>query len=520
MRGPLLGVVLAAGIAGWSAPASAEGPAPGADGFSTPKVIEGEGDKPNSDKPPGDKPGGDKPAEPAKAAAPPAEAAPDAGKPPPSGFAFGSYGRMIAATDFKGRPGRDADIVARGSRLDESNYVELELRRDDYWAKTDSTTKVVATLAFANPIFHYNGDFNVKMAIRNLFIEESDLGAKGLSVWAGSRMYRGDDIYLLDFWPLDNLNTMGAGARYQIMKSTSLAVHGGLNEPKAPFYLQEVQRPSPLNAIGSTTVAVLDRQRFIGSLKATHEIPFGKAGVKASLYGEVHSLPSGQKETDPRVFETLPGESGYVIGAQLGAWTGERAGHANLFFRYASGIAAYGELNAPSQLGLDRSTAGAHELLIAFGGNWEASIFGIMAGGYFRSFRNASPDLDRSDLDEGIVIARPHLFFGELGGVAVEASYQAQQRGVVTISNDAGQPAQTSGPLTASLVRFGLIPFISPAGRGDFSRPHFRLIYTVTLRDQAARSLYPQDDVFSLRAVEHFLGVGAEWWFNSSSYSR
>ena len=28
-----------------------------------------------------------------------------------------------------------------------------------------------------------------------------------MGIWAGSRMYRGDDIYLLDFWPLDNLNT-------------------------------------------------------------------------------------------------------------------------------------------------------------------------------------------------------------------------------------------------------------------------------------------------------------------------
>src|SRR4051812_28905666 len=151
--------------------------------------------------------------------------------PPQSGFAFGSYGRMIAATDFKGRPGRDADIVAHGSRLDQSNYVELELRRDDYWQKTDSSTRLVATLALANPIFHYNGEFNVKMAVRNLYLESRDLGAKGLSFWAGSRMYRGDDIYLLDFWPLDNLNTMGAGARYDLKKTTYVAVHGGFNEP-------------------------------------------------------------------------------------------------------------------------------------------------------------------------------------------------------------------------------------------------------------------------------------------------
>ena len=40
----------------------------------------------------------------------------------------------------------------------------------------------------------------------------------------------------------------------------------------------------------------------------------------------------------------------------------------------------------------------------------------------------------------------------------------------------------------------------------------------VTSRNDAARGLYPQDDVFSLHSIEHFLGLGAEWWFNSSSY--
>src|SRR5262249_50541319 len=119
------------------------------------------------------------------AAAPPAPpvaaAQPEA---PPAGnhgnFAFGTYGRIIAATDGRGRAGGDADIVAHGSRLDESNYVELELRREDAWAKTNSTTRVVATLAIASPIFHYTGDFNISMAVRNLYIEENGLAKKGL----------------------------------------------------------------------------------------------------------------------------------------------------------------------------------------------------------------------------------------------------------------------------------------------------------------------------------------------------
>ncbi len=116
-------------------------------------------------------------------------------------FSFGSYGRMIAATDARGGPGRDADIVAHGSRLDEGNYVELELRRDDDWAITKSKTRLVATLAFASPVFHYTGEFDANLAVRNLYIEERDLALEGLSVFAGSRMLRGDDIYLLDWWP-------------------------------------------------------------------------------------------------------------------------------------------------------------------------------------------------------------------------------------------------------------------------------------------------------------------------------
>ena len=441
-------------------------------------------------------------------------------RPPPSGFSFGSYGRMIAATDFKGAPGRDADIVAYGSRLDESNYVELELRRDDYWKKTDSTTRLVAALAVTNPIFHYNGDFNVKMAVRNLYIEERDLGVKGLSAWAGSRMYRGDDIYLLNFWPLDNLNTIGGGARYDFTKRTYAALHAGLNQPNTPFYLQQAERPNPLNQIGATGIHVLDRQRFIGSAKASHIIPLGETGgLKAVVYAEAHQLSAGQRETQPRVFETLPADSGFVVGAQLGAFTGERDGHLNLFVRYAAGLAAYGELATPNQLSLDTTASGAHELVVALGGNWEKGPFGLMGGAYLRSFRNASAALDHGDVDEGIFMLRPAVFFGEIGGLALEGSFQAQQRGVVTQADAAaGEPASTSGPFSASLWRFGVMPFLSPAGRGNFSRPQFRLIYTLTARNAGARALYPIDDTYSLRGTEHFFGLGAEWWFNSSSY--
>jgi maltoporin len=445
----------------------------------------------------------------------------DAKAPGLYGFTFGSYGRIIAATDGHGGPGRDADIVSRGSRLDEANYAELELRRDDYWKKTGASTRLVATLGIANPIFHYNGDFNVKMAVRNLYIEERGLGADGLSFWVGSRMYRGDDIYLLDFWPLDDQNTVGGGVRFDGKQGTSFALHGGLGQPMNDFYLQTVKRPMPLNQEGVASVDILNRQRFIGTAKLQHVQKLGAdgAGIKGVLYGEIHELPSGQRQTDPQVYETVPSEHGWVAGLQLGAFSGNRDTHVNLFLRYARGLAAYGPFDNPAPLSTDKTTAGAHELRVALGGNWEYGPVGVMLGGYVRSFRDASVGLDYNDVDEGIVAARPHVFFTEWLGLAVEGSFQAQKRGVLLPPTAPDGSAQVpNGPLTAHVYRVGVMPFLSPAGRGDYSRPQIRVIWSMAVRDDAAKALYPQDDPFSMRSIEYFFGLGAEWWFNSSSY--
>jgi maltoporin len=365
----------------------------------------------------------------------------------------------------------------------------------------------------ASPVFHYTGGFNIQMAVRNLYLETRGVAGTGLSVWAGSRMYRGDDIYLLDYWPLDNLNTLGGGARYDFSPNTYVAAHFGLSQPTSDFFVQSVTRAQPFNDPGAADVLILNRQELVGSLKLSHIFRLGETGgIKAVLHSELHQLPEGQYQLNtPGQFETLPADLGFVIGAQVGAFTGKRDTHVNLFLRYATGLAAYGDFTTPTQLAPDKSTSGAHEIVAALGGNYEVGPFGVMLGAYLRSFRNAAPGLNFHDVDEGIIALRPHVFFGDVGGLAIEGSYQKQQRGAL-------DPATGSGPLTPSLWRFGVVPFLSPAGRGDYSRPQMRLIYVVTARNQAAKELYPQDDAFSLHDIEHFLGFGVEWWFNSTSY--
>ncbi len=433
------------------------------------------------------------------------------------GFHFGSYGRVIAGGDHRGRAGRDGDIVARGSRLDESTYAELELRREDYWEATGAYTRIVATLAVAAPVFHYTGTFDVNMGLRNLYIEESGLGLDKLRVWAGSRMYRGDDIYLLDFWPLDNLNTLGGGVAYTFLDDLDVKLHAGVNQPQSALFYQQVTRPAPLGQPGTQQVAVLDRQKVIASAKVSNifKIGSGGAGFKPVVYGEFHYGNEGQRETEPRQFETVPTDTGWLVGTQLGAFTGKRSTHLNLVFRYAGGLAAYGQFNAPTQLAPDRTSKGARELLLAMGGNYEVGPFGLLLGGYLRSFRNASPDLDFDDLGEGVIIARPTVWFGKIAGASLEGSYQAQRRGVLIRNAEGG-----ASPQFGQLGRVGVVPFLTPAGRGSFARPHLRLIYLLTVRDEGAKRLYPEHDVYAVRSVDHFIGFGAEWWFGSTSYFR
>ncbi|MFO0571280.1 MAG: carbohydrate porin [Polyangiaceae bacterium] len=434
---------------------------------------------------------------------------------PRSSFSFGSYGRVVVASDGRGGEGRSADVVAYGSRIDETSYAELELRRDDEW-EADLSSRVVTTLALGGPLFHYDGKFDAKVAVRNLYLEERGIGDKGLSAWAGSRMYRGDDIYLLDFWPLDNLNTVGGGVRFDTRDDHSfVAWHIGLNRADDPFQYQVEKRAAPLNQPGTADVAILDRPRVISSLKLSHIEPlFGpNGGVKAVLWGEVHRLPSGERQKQPGVLEEVPGDSGVLVGGQVGLFTGEHDTFVNLFVRHGRGLAAYGELATPEGTSPERTVEGATQTLIGLSGNYENHPFGVVVGGYFRTFREPTPEkFNINNVDEGIFVARPHVFLGDHAGVAVEGSYQAQQRGVLNIA--------TNRPLHARLWRFGLIPYLSPSGAGVFKRPVLRAILAFTQRNDDARALYAYDDNFARRKVEQFYGIGAEWWFNSSSYGK
>ena len=426
----------------------------------------------------------------------------------PTGLSFGSYGRVTVASDLRGRSGRPSNLVAHGPRGDLPSYAELQFNYDANWQ--GARWRTVITLALNEQLFHFTGDFNGTIAVRNLYLEETGALASSLSLWAGSRMYRGDDAYLLNWWPLDNLNMVGGGARWEPGRNLTLAFALGMNRLDDPYQLQTIQ-VAPRSGFGPMTAYLLDRPRIIESLKATWFTNGRTAseGMKLSLYGELHQMASGVRQINEMGTRIeLPADSGAVVGAQVGIY--RRANFLNLFVRYAQGLGAYGDLRVPTTLNTARTAERAQELNVALAGNYERGPFALMLGAYFRWFRDADPGVfSRDALMEGAVVARPIVWIGQRAGVAAEASFQQ-------LSYNALDPVTGSGALRGTAWRFGLMPFVSPAGRGSYTRPHLQLIYLATVRDAGARRLYAPGDPFGFNDVEHYLGVTTEWWFNSS----
>jgi maltoporin len=436
------------------------------------------------------------------------------GSPPPPvatapGFDFGSYGRVGVGSDLEGHEGYPTNVVSHGSRLEEAPYLELDFYYGGMIGGDPARRwRVVIAPAFAGgDLFHYSGTFTSHLALRNAYVETQNLGVRGLRLWAGSRMYRGDDIYLFDYWPLDNLNTVGAGASYSIRRFEG-ALHVGLNRLDDLYQFERLDvPPRGLGPPGSATV--LDRPRMVASLKLTQL--FGSfPGGKVSLYGELHLLPSGE-QTDPTDMhkQALPSDLGWVVGAQLGGWLRPFV-FANLFVRYAGGLAAYGELTVPTGLDPLRQVGGARELVVALSANWESKWIGVMLGAYLRRFIDASPiNYNSASYTEGIIAARPHLYVSEHFHIASELSYQARQAD--------GLDPVAGRVLSPSVFRFSLMPLVAPLGRGTYSRPQIYLVYTVSAVSQDAYiAQYDPMDFRYGRGVVHYLGTGVEWWFNSS----
>lgn len=422
------------------------------------------------------------------------------------GFSFGSYGRIGTGSDLRGARGRSANIVSHGSRLEELPYVELDLYYGMHGAEM-ARTRVVLALALFGDFFHTTGRADEDWAVRNAYVETSGVSWPALTLWAGSRMLRGDDIYLLDFWPLDNLNTVGGGGALSL-GTTTVSAHVGVTRLDNSYQFEAAKLPSA--AGGAEEVVLLDRPRLIASGSAERRWH----SLKVKLYGEAHRLPEGTAQvmdaadTEPRE-EELPSDIGWVLGSQVGLWDFAPRAFANVWLRAAGGLAAYGDNAVPFGIDDEKRVSDAREFLVALAANWEWWKLGVIFGGYAKFFKDADGnDIDTDDGWEWIAALRPHCFVTQTFAVASEVSFQERR--------PRGPSPVTGERETARVTRVSLMPLVSPLGMGTLTRPHLRLVYTASFRNDGAQHLLNASDPRATRNVEQYLGVQAEWWFDSS----
>jgi maltoporin len=364
--------------------------------------------------------------------------------------------------------------------------------------------------------------FDATPALRNLFLDAKV--NDHVTLWMGSRMYRGDDIYLFDMWPLDNQNTVGAGAFFYA-KPFEIAVHAGENRLLAPFQYQQILVPNP--AQGATTVDQLNRERLIASATLTYLQDNGPENLsfKIKLHGQFHKIGSGEfangcdatMENCDGTYQYLPPDHGILVGAEVSVFglapaaLGYRR-FLNLFARYASGLAAFDPLTAPTTFGTDLTTQNANEILLGMSGNWDAPFGNMMIGAISRRFMDAT-GMSAGNPNDGweyALDARPLLKIAPDWFAGADISYQARfPDGLNPITELAEDPGV-----------FQIAPMVvfSPMGPSAYDRPQLRFLFNAAHLNQGALDQYVPMDIRHDRPWEYFLGAQAEWWFNSSSY--
>jgi maltoporin len=300
-----------------------------------------------------------------------------------------------------------------------------------------------------------------------------------------------------------------------------LAAHAGFNRLEEPseFQFQQIDVPDPEQ--GARTIVQLNRQRIVGSASATYLMMDQpeSANFKLKVHGEVHALGDGtrQRSTDG-TFEDLPSDTGYLIGAQVGTFGYAPSKlkyrrHLNLFARYARGLAAFDEIAPPTSFGGDLKAKRASELSFGASGNWDHPLGNVMFGALSRRFVDA--DGNTTDFDDGweyAIAARPLASLGRGVFAGADLSYQARfPRGLNPVTQRAEDPGV-----------FQIAPMLvfSPMGPSGYDRPQIRLVYRAAHFNAAARDSFVDQDPRQDQKWTHFLGVQAEWWFNSSTYQR
>jgi len=438
-------------------------------------------------------------------------------------FSLGSYGRAGIAYSL-GAPNSEFPQTLNlngmgsiGGRFEENDYFELAagMHFTPSIGNSEKTQiNVQARFAFYTSQGQLIGNVSNKSiggittALPELFAEAKNIMGSEWSVWLGARLFRNDDIHIIDHFYFDDHSGQGVGIKHKNTQF-SLIFTGSIDTTSTlppNFYLNIVN--------GTPTLGL--RNRYVSILE--HTLQLQKGYVK--LMGEYQRLPSGTLNSG-NTFYNYPADNGYVLGAKYYRTISSKIpGSFNAFSaRYGSGIANGGD-------------GGSSRTYVTYGGpNLETNSFkkayslaltetfllnlnkNYSLNGYaiYTKSKGASDSLNTTNdfLGKRVLFNRKQdIAIGARGTWYIKDWLHLLHEVDLTWRKDGTQDF-------AQMTKFTIAPTIVPTGIRDvWTRPHFRLVYSAAHYNKfAATNLYSAYLAQSgTKNWGQYLGVKVEWW--------
>jgi len=434
-------------------------------------------------------------------------------------FSLGSYGRAGVAygPGIEGQFPRSLNLNGMGSiggRFEENDYFELAAALHfTPHAKKDSTIINVQTrLAFYTTQGQIIGNVTSKSlggitaAVPELFAEARNIMGTPWSIWVGAKFFRGDDIHIIDHFYFDDHSSQGFGIKY---KNTEVAMilPGSVDTTSTlpPYFYLNIVNGTPVLGLRNRTVSIVE-----------HTLPLKNGYVK--LLGEFHRLANA---TAADTVYTYPADNGYVAGIKYNTTlpTTLPGSFNAVSVRYGSGIANGGDGGASKTF---LTYGGPNLATNSFKDAWSIAItetllwnidknYSLNTYAVFTKSRGASDSLNKTPdylgkqllfnrKTEGAVGARGTWYIKDWLHVLHELDFAWRKDGTQDV---------------AQLTKFTIAPTLVPNGKRDvWSRPHFRLVYSVGRYNKfATENLYsPYLAQAGSKRWAHYVGVKTEWW--------
>ena len=434
-------------------------------------------------------------------------------------FSIGSYGRAGIARGDKIQYPRSLNLNGMGSvggRMEEADYFELAtaLHFTPISTKADTTSiSIQSRFAFYTTQGQIIGNVTsnsyggITAALPELFAEAKNIMGTPWSVWVGARFFRGDDIHIADHFYFDDHSSQGFGVQY---KNTQFSIMFPASVDTAssvpPYFYLNIVNGTPVLGLRNRSVYIIE-----------HSIPTKDGYFK--FLGEYHRLAKGTLE-DTTTSTNYPADYGYVLGFKYkkNVATTIPGSFYDFSIRYGAGIAnggdgggsktflTYGGPNLNSQNFKNAwSIALTGSILWNVGPNYSINAYSVFTKSQGASdSTNMTPDYGGK------------LLFNRKTDFAIGARGTWYLKDWFHILHELNFSSRTDGSQDpAQLIKFSIAPTIVPNGKRDvWSRPHFRLVYSVARYNKfAADNLYsPYLAQTGSKTWGHYFGVKTEWW--------